>query len=497
MDIKEIKPEKIFEIRGAKWLSGLSLALSLPYGGLFRQASYFNPFQRIGFLEPTPAITELGSGTINTSKVIRHIIPFWKPAGSLPYAYVYADDNKLYETDFNNVTDVSAQINTATTTARGFGLWKSGVVYVQDTQARFNAIPVASGSDVQVLTGLTSAEHPTVVGSDKNFYIGDDDSVAKLTSSTGTSGNSIDVFLLESGFKIRKLINDGRYLVILADNAVIKTNYAQKNRCQVLYWDMVKGTADYIYEFADGFIAGGEMIGDIIEFLTPSGKYITSAGTKPKLILPFIENTSSAVIASSNVPTSFSLITTHRNILHWGVGNAPGEDPVYAHGSLAEGLPKITFNPYAVTGLSANKYLTAIGSNNSEFLMATGTGSSDVKLYSATLSSSNSSCVINICNIDFPQTFKFEFAKVILKTRISSGNSVALQILSEGDAKTIKSSETKTNTTDSGRKELTFRPQGATAQFFDELSTIKLTTNVAVQALEIYGTPTTQQGQYV
>jgi hypothetical protein len=88
----------------------------------------------------------------------------------------------------------------------------------------------------------------------------------------------------------------------------------------------------------------------------------------------------------------------------------------------------------------------------------------------------------------------------VLKSPISSGNSVSLQILTSNSTKTILASSTKTNTTDSGERNLIFdhvaAGDGSDVRQFDDISDVKLTTNVAVHSIIIYGDVVDDRGSY-
>lgn len=484
--------KKIVQIKAEDWEKALSFDKEIFTNGIFKIFSNCNPFFNKGNFQPVQTPTQLGSGTINTSKVIRSILTVY--TSNLPQFYVWADDGKVYITDGASLTDVSAQIASGSYTHREAQIWLNKIIYIKDTEARANAIPLASGSDVQILTGLTTGPHPFTIGADRYGYIGNGNNVAKLVIATGTVGNSTSVATsLESGYIVRKLINDGRYLVWIADNATV-TATTQKFSCIVAFWDMAKSTFDQIYEFQDNYIAGAEIIGDVIKIVTPSGIWITNSNTRPKLILPF--QNSSSTILNTEVPLDFHCTTIfEKNILLWGSSLTSGNNSIYGYGNFIYGKPDRLFQPYTVT----SNPITALATNDNDTVVAVGTSGS-VKLYILNNSGTNESAVANTAGIVLPQPFNYHHARIVTRLPISSGNSVALKILNSNSTKTIKASEAKTNTTDSGEKNLIFdhtaAGDGTDVKAFDEISDIEITTNVAIKSFELWGEAEDERASY-
>ena len=238
----------------------------------------------------TPA--QQTSGLATTPKFITN----WNASGT-QYLYVQTD-TKLYQVltvSPYTVTDVTAQI-TPGTSVYGAIIWKGVYVYSTNNDIRANTFPVASGSDVQLKSGYngTMDYRALCIGADGNLYYGDTPMVGVLTSATGTSGNTTN-HGIDNGYTVRDLVNDGRYLVIFADNNqqnnanCLVGNYS----CKVYFWDMVQTDgnnriiADAIYDFADSYIIGAKMTDNGIEMITYNGVYVLSSTTRPKMIRPF------------------------------------------------------------------------------------------------------------------------------------------------------------------------------------------------------------------
>ena len=117
--------------------------------------------------------------------------------------------------------------------------------------------------------------------------------------------------------------------------------------------------------------------------------------------------------------------------------------------------------------------------------------SGSVCLFDLNNGSNNTITATVASGIILPQPYTFHHARVVTRSPISGGNSVSLKILTAGGTKTIKTSETKTNSTDSGERNLVFdhtaAGDGTDIRAFDDISDIQLTTNIPIRTLEIFG----------
>lgn len=492
------QPVKILEVKAEDWEKGLSSDQETFTNGIFKVFSNIYPFFRKGSLFPIEIATELGSGTISTSNAIRQIMPVY--TGGLPQFYVWEDNSKVYLTDGASVTDASAAITTVTSTHREAVIWKSKIIRAVNGTAYSNAIPLSS--DTVALTGLTTGPHPGCIGADRNLYLGNGNNVAKITDPTTPGSNSTSVAAsLETGYTVRQLINDGRYLVWLADDAGTNLSTSQiKNSCIVAYWDMAKSTFDQVFEFKDSYIASAEIVGDVIKIFTPSGIYITNVATRPKLVWTF---GSSKSVGADDRPTDSHCSTVYRqNFLLWGSGKTTGNSPVFAYGNEAVGKPDRLFQHFTATSNS----ITALGTDNNNVLLGMSVSGTS-KLYILNSGSgTRETATANVAGISLPRPYKYAYTKVVLRSPIASGSTVTLKLLnspstSSTGAKTIKASEAKTNSTDSGAKVLFFdhtsANDGTDVISFDEISDIELTSNVAIKSFTVYGYPTDERNSHV
>lgn len=477
-------PKKLFEVKFSDWEKGMSYETSTMVGGIFKQLTNCDPFEGRGSLTPTNQVNEIGAGVISASKVIRAILPVY--ASDSGQYYALADDYKLYRVDNSPpVVDVSAQIGSGTASAIDLATFKGGLVYATTSEVRFNAIPVASGSDVQILSATPTSNFE--IGADRNGYIGVSNTVYKITNTAGTANNVVVSATLETNNVVRKLINNGYYLVWIAEN-ITQAN-AGRSVITVAFWNMVASTFDQLYEIVGATYGGAELVDDYIKIITANGIYVTNFSTKPKKVVNF-----GGSVATTDIPTRFSKVTGfHKGRMFWGTYQSSGNIYQYGAPTFNE-TPKLS-----QIGTTATTTITALASNNSTIIVATGTGSG-VELFELRGSASLNTAVANIAGFSLPKPFTFHSARVITKAPIASGNSVSLQILTANSTKTIKATETKTNTTDPGERVLIFdhtsAGDGSDVNSFDDISDIKLTTNVAINSLEIWGNPVSERGSY-
>lgn len=490
-------PKKLFSIEFGQWEKGMSYETSTMVGGIFKQLTNCDPFEGRGSLTPVNFAAEIGAGVISTSKVIRAILPVY--ASGTNQFYCLADDYKLYRVDNTApVVDVSAQIGSGTASAVDLATFKGGLVYAMGGEVRFNAIPVASGSDVQILSASPTSNF--VVGADRNGYIAATvatiPSVYRITNTAGTSGNSAVTATFEANNTIRKLINDGYYLVWIGENSTQAA--AGRSIITVAFWNMVASTFDQIFEIKGATYGGAELVDDYIKIITSNGIYVTNFSTKPKKVVNF-----GGSVATTDIPGTFTKVTgLHKDRLFWGTYQSSGN--IYQYGApIFKETPKLSLigSTATETPTAATITLTALASNNTRFIVASGlSGDSSVELFDLRGGTSSATAIANVAGFSLGKPFTFHSARVITKAPIASGNSVSLQILTANSTKTIKASETKTNTTDPGERVLIFdhtsAGDGSDVNSFDDISDIKLTTNVAINSLEIWGNPVSERGSY-
>lgn len=487
--------KKLFEVKYGDWEKGLSYEAGVFNNGIFKTFTNTDPFENAGAFVPTQGTTEIGSGVISTSKSIRKILPVY--VSEADQFYCLADDYKMYRIDYlPPVVDVSAQIGTGTATAIDMIKWKGGLVYAMSGEVRYNAIPVASGSDVQILSASPTSN--LCLAPDRAVYVGISNNVGKISSSAGTSGNTTSVATsLESNNIVKKLIADGRYLLWIADAET--TSPSGEGLITLAWWNMAASTFDDIQEFEGGSFRGAEKVGNIIQLLTTNGLWEASIGNgRPVCRIAFGSNGETLTASDAPLSSYFHGSTgVHKeNRMFWGTYQSSGN--IFCYGNKTSGKPPRLFQ----MGTSTDTAITAIASNNSKFVFATSgnTASGTRKLYELRGSASLNTSIANLAGFSLGKPYTFHHARVVTKSPISSGNSVSLQILTANSAKTVLATSTKTNLTDPGERNLVFKHvaagDGSDVRLFEDLSDVKLTTNVAINSLEVWGEETNNQNSY-
>jgi len=480
-------PKKLFEVKFGEWEKSLSYETTVFVNGIFKTFSNCDPFVGRGAFVPTNAVSEIGSGVVDPAESIRVILPIYA-SGSGQF-YALGDNYKAYLVDSSEtVTDVSAQVGTGSAAALDMKRWKNGVAYAMSTEVRTNAIPLASGSDTQVLSVNPTSN--LCIGPDRDLYIGVNNNVAYVRQAGGT-GTAVAASL-ETGNIVKKLISDSRYLLWVAYNGS-----SPNGRDQIIlaWWNLSSSAFDDIQEFEGGSLRGAEKVGNDILILTTTGIYLTRFGAgKPQLIVPF-----GGSVGTTDVPVSDFFMGSEgcsKNTLFWGTNGSTGR--IFAYGNPVANSVKRLYQ----MGTSPDTNITALNTNNSKFLFAT-SGNTSVgtrKFYSLSGSSSINTAIANLAGFSLGKPYIFHSARVVLKSPVASGNSVSLQILTSNSTKTVCASATKTNSTDSGERNLVFRHtaagDGSDVRTFEDLSDVKLTTNVAIHSLALYGFPVDERGSY-
>lgn len=488
-----MKPVKIFELSGDKWRDGMSLQTASAVGGIFSSTTNFDPFEITGMMQCSLASATGADSSITSTPTT--IQSFQKSGVGYLYAHT---PTKLYEVlDGSPYTTVDKTANiSVASSVRGSIIFNGYYVYSLSNTVRARIVPVTSGSDVQILALSTDGTwHPMCVGADKNLYIADYAVIGKITNSLaagngvlGTTNNVGTAVSLENGMYARALVNDGRYLVILADNnpsgdynntggttppVPVTGNY----RCQVLYWDMVKSSFDQIYEFTDSNIIGGAFLDGGIYVFTGNGIYVTNISTAPKQIFSF--RTGSSI---TEKPTTPFQITTDKNSIYW-CGQSNGS--IYAYGSLYPGMKKVFYQPFnssytpsAIISTGTNFYIGTSGSNN--MLRVTGTGST------------RNTGSISTAPLSLPQDYKFDFIKVTMQQPLASGDTIDAYMNTQNGNAVITNTNVKNFSTIGAKQTILFDRKyagsGLDVETFNDFSLV-VSSAKAIKSVEVWATP--------
>ena len=200
---------------------------------------------------------------------------------------------------------------------------------------------VALASDIQILSGYASSEHyhPMCIAPNKKLYIADGNQLNEVTSVAGTTGNTAGKYLLEDNLIVRDLLNDGNYLVVIADSnsshTATATGVRGKYRSVILFYDVNSGrpTADVIYEFSDSWLTSVKQLDGALYIFGKDNLYICNAATPPKAIFSF--DGDSTITEAPRTP--FEVIVKGNSILWSGQNNGV----IWAYGSLVSGQKKV------------------------------------------------------------------------------------------------------------------------------------------------------------
>lgn len=486
--------QKLLEIKGEDWLKGFSAQPTLPRMGLFQNGAGFNPFEMEGYFLPALSATELTAPVTSPVKVLTH----WSN-GATETVYAHSE-SKLYAYLRNSPytqSDQTAQIDIAgpngNTNCAGAIIWNNRYIYSQDTDVRSNILPVASGSDVQILNGSSTFSdldyRKLEIGPNKNLYVADGNGVGLIVLATGTTGNLLPsasnagTLVIEAGLCVRDLVNDGQYLVVFADgNTRGGTTGKTTSRttgnytCRIYFWDCSntsKTTADIIYDIhGDSYIIGAKMIGGVIYVFTYNGIYICSSTTPPKLVWKFTGNSSIA-----KRPVNPYSITAAHDVIYWGDGATNGQN-VYA---IKEG---VLYAPYISHGSTFSHTALKYGGDDTVWAATTGP-----HLYAHNVGSTrgNATLQTSIQQLSFPA--KLSYIKVTLKTAMSAGMAVSMSMF-DSNGTVIMTTNTKSYSASGALKNILFLPlptTGSVQQFEDFYLQINPQGGANIQRVTVYG----------
>lgn len=442
-------------------------------GGIFEYANNFNPFERMGFMQPSLAPSELTA----PADSIRVINSF--NTSSIGYLYAHTP-TKLYQylsASPYTQTNKSAEIN-ATQPVAGAIIWNGKYVYAQysgDVKVFANSIPVASANNVEIMTNASSSlvdVRHMCVGADKNLYIGGWGEVARLTNEAGTTGNVYDDFNVGEGYTVRALVNDGRYLVILADNNAIATGsrVVGDYNCRVYFWDMDKTDAVAVYDFSDSYLIGGAFMDGAVYVFGYNGIYTCNVVTPPRMMFSFRDNTTIV-----NRPSSPYQITKDSQGIYWADGSAIGSK-IYG---IRAG---VIYQPY-VTHNSTPAHTSILSVDNKIFA-----ATDAPKFYVHNTGSTRSTSTLLTVNEVLPQPHTYTFTKVVLRTAMTSGQSIDVSLF-DSNGTPISVTVTRSYSTDGAKKVLTFRPNllSSSPATFEDISLYISSVGCVVERATVYG----------
>jgi len=490
---------KIIEIKGTDFLKGKSAQPNLPIGGLFQSYFSFDPFEQSGVMRPSLSGTPFVPMLSGSPAAVKFLSSWTN--GTTNYVYGALDGHllRILKDSPYTVTDVTSEI-TPRTTIRGAIIWNGKYVYAPDGGAtsdlRINALPVAAGSDVQIFASWNDVleSRPMVIGADGNLYAGGNPCIYVITSSTGTAGNfKIDI---DANFTVRDLINDGRYLVILADNNTQQLSKLKLGdyRARIYFWDMVKtqssGTKilpDVVYDLVgENYLIGGKFIDNGIYFFGYNGIYVCNSATSPKMIRPF----TGTYALTKGKPFNSYQISASKGSLYWvqGSSDATIQGRIYAYGNPITGQPKIFYEPYPSVSSFDVYSLISIGEQ-----LWTADAQPGILIHnSGTRGWAEIKTTVQTMN----RPHRYDYTKVVLTAPLVATQSVQVQIFNGNG--TSLSDETINFSAAGSKQTLIFRrvPGTNSPDKFEEIYTDVIANNgAAIQRVSVYATPLEDGGQ--
>lgn len=480
------QPTKIFELKGQDWMKGLSIQSDFAIGGLFASAQY-NPFLKLGYMPTVPVNTLIDDTTITSN------VTAMASTNSGPDGYILAiNDSAIAKTKSfyrikvsdGSVIDYSDQIDQNASipiTHNGVTYYKGRVIYEQGGSLRSNTLTPTTVNDTNILTSaLTGGTDTPIVfarGSDGVMYFtaNQGHSIGKILSTTATTGNTASAFTFtDTSLTPKDICNDGVYTIFIADNNPYKTNESNAS-CRIFFWDTIKTKADIIYDIPDSYVISAKYVDGKVLILGASGIWACNSATAPKLIFP---------LSTLKLPTDANRVTVQENILYWASSGTLGK--VYGYGSTV-GKP-ILFQPFSLS--SSDNLANTLVAAGDYFFGSVDAGTNTPKVYSHYTLGTGIGASIITTPVQLNQTYSFSYAKVVLKSPLTAGQSITMGIYN-GDGQVIMDTSNKTFAADGAKQTFLFniKPIAGSVRNFEELYFLVSSTGAIVQRVSIYGVP--------
>ncbi len=476
-------PIKILEVKGKDFMAGLSIQTDEAVGGLF-SSGVFNPFTRMGYLPLVPANT-----AIEITPAINHLTSI--NSGADGYVFGIKDSlvdktASLYRIKISDgsVVDYSDKIDqnsSSPITHNGITTYKNRLIYEQGGSIRSNTITPTAVNDTNLLTSASTGGSGTPIifaeGADGALYFtaNTNSSIGKIVLTTGTSGNTATAFTMADTSLVPKdITSDGIYLIFIADNNTSRSLYGNA-RCKIFFWDMIKSRADVIYDIPDNYVISAKYVDGRVVIIGSTGLWVCNSVTPPKLVFPLV---------SGKLPLSANQVTVKDNILYWLGSGAAAR--LFAYGAKV-GKP-ILFNPLNFT--SSDNLALALTSSGGYFVAALDAGTNTPKVYLHDTNGTGVSSSATTVPTPLNQTYKFEYAKIVLKSPLSSGQSLTLGIYNANGG-LIMDNTSKSYAINGEKQTLIFLPKPLPGSFsqFEELSLVIGEIGAIIRRISVYGTP--------
>lgn len=476
-------PVKILELSGQDWMKGNSLQDTFPIGGIFQSSSYnFDPFETMGYLQPALASVQLDSAI---NKIPHSTVGV--QASGVGYVFLLADRtaggaNNLFRVKTSDLTVAAYSLTggnvAGARTFTGLGFFNGEVVFIDPSNAFVYTVSI-SGAGENARGGLSGTGATTVpakfhTAPDKNLYFtkgSSDGQIAKMDSGYTVTDAA---FVGDPDLTPKDITDDGTYLIIIMDENPSQVSNIN-TKCKVYYWDMDKANADLVQTIPDSYLISARFVDGRLLVMGASGLWQCGIGTNPRLILP---------LTASQLPISSQAVSVSGNIMKWVAGTSGRE---YAYGAKI-GKP-IWYSPFQSNQSSFNQ--TTLVCAGPYDVVGVDDGAGGGKAYISNTGSTRTSATVVTAPSILPQPFKFNYAKVVLKSKLTTGQAVDL-VLQNSEGIEIKASDTKSYSASNPVRTLIFLPKKSATQvqdFEDIVCQINPQLGAVVQRVVIYGTP--------
>lgn len=474
-------PIKILEVGGEAWMSGISLQPYLNIGGLFREATNFDPFEQIGIYKTSLVGREWGASTV----AVAGLFNVEANISNTPYFYNFGNDT-VYRVkvtgSVSNVQNMSAHI-TGMTNMRGAGAYKNKILYASNDTLKARPTDISTGSEVTLLSNLETANHIMKDGADQYFYMTNKNHLAKITNVDGTTGNDAQYYTFEDDIVLRDLESDGKYLVIAGDNnGSTDLTFRMVSKCFVAFWNMKSQDFSQYWEFKDSNVIAIQKIENDILVFGRNNIYICNVDSPPQVLMSLMGNSNIVQPVSGN--NTGAVTSAGDGVVMWG-----GTDTVYAYGRVHPSLKRIFYKPYSLTTNNVSSLF-----HTGSFLFATTDGTFQILDFAQ--GSTRQTSTVSIAGIDFKTKYKLSFVKVILNEALESGESVDVLIKTENDTRTILSSNEWQYASDGTNSSHMFYPKQSSssssviAGLFEDVTKIQIINKkAAIRRVEVWAEP--------
>lgn len=477
-------PVKILELAQSDWMKGISLQDTFPVGGIFQSSSYnFDPFETMGYLQPALASVQLDSA-INKKPTASVAMQ----SGGTGYVFQIADRTagaakNLFRIKTSDLTVTTQSVSGGSAAGArsfmGIGYFNGALLTLDESNGFFYRIDPTSFVETLVAVGVAGNNANTIppafyTGADGNLYFtktGSDGKIGKITTAFALTDG---VFQGDPNLTPKDITGDGTYLIIAMDEN--PSQVANINvKCQIYYWDMDKANADLVQTIPDSYLISARFVDGRLLVMGGSGLWQCGIGTNPRLILP---------LTASQLPINNQAVSVSGNIMKWVAGTSGRE---YAYGAKI-GKP-IWYSPF-LSNQSAFNQTTLVCSGNYD-VVGVDDGAGGGRAYISNTGSTRTSATVVTAPSILPQPFKFNYAKVVLKSKLTTGQAVDL-VLQNSEGIEIKASDTKSYSASNPVRTLIFLPKKSATQvqdFEDIVCQINPQLGAVVQRVVIYGTP--------